>query len=112
MRDSDLYWLVGLLEGEGWFGINNRTHTLKSGEKKTYSEPSINLQMTDEDVIERAGKLIGSPVRTHQPKGNRKLLYRVSVTGKKRAIPLMELLLPHMGARRQERIKQILHNRL
>ena len=110
MPDKDLFWLVGILEGEGWFGTNKRTHTLKSGEVKTYIEPVVHLQMTDKDVVERVGELIGSPVRTHQARGNRKLLYRVSINGKKRAHPLMEQLLPHMGERRQERIREILNS--
>ncbi len=109
MEDKDLYWLAGILEGEGWFGCNKRKYKVKSGEEKIYLDPVVNLQMTDKDIIERAATLIGGSVRTYQSKRtNSKILYRVSVNGRKKAIPLMERLLPIMGERRQNKIRSIL----
>jgi hypothetical protein len=109
MKNTDLAWLAGLLEGEGCFRCDTRKYTLKSGEKKSYLEPVIHLQMTDLDVMERAASLLGTTLRTYQDnKGNRKLLYRTSLNGKKRAIPMMRQLLPLMGQRRQERIAQVI----
>ena len=109
MTDKDLYWMSGLLEGEGYFGINKRKYTTKDGTIKEYLEPYIHLQMTDKDVVEKYASIIGSTIRTHQSKReNRKLLYRCGLNGKKKVIPLLQELYPLMGKRRQQRIKELL----
>lgn len=50
MRTSDICWLAGLLEGEGWFQVPSG-----SGIK-------VGLQSSDRDVIERAAALLGTTV--------------------------------------------------
>ena len=48
MDSKDLYWLAGLLEGEGCFSSHR-----KSG------YPSIVLQSSDKDIVKRAALLCG-----------------------------------------------------
>jgi hypothetical protein len=98
MRNCDgkgsVYWLAGLLEGEGWFG---RSH---------HKVPCIVVTMTDEDVIGRAAALLGNKV-VKQPKRVGKQAWSVSLYGH-RAVEWLRVLQPLMGDRRAERIAELL----
>lgn len=59
MDDSDLYWLAGLLEGEG---------TFVAGPPSAPTVPLIRLVMTDGDIVQRAAGLIGRSVQHHPPR--------------------------------------------
>ena len=90
MRQADLMWLAGLLEGEGCF---------------RYAEsPTLELQMTDEDVVARAAQITQ---RNYLVKKNRtvkgKHIYHLRVFSQ-HAIDIMQELYPHMGARRKAQI--------
>jgi hypothetical protein len=103
MTESDLHWLAGLLEGEGFFGtINSRVGG------KCYRYPRIGVLMSDEDVIARVGRMWGIKVFVYDPPApSRKRLYRVTKLGKG-AVALMEQLRPLMGQRRQAQIDTVL----
>jgi hypothetical protein len=92
---KDLAWLAGLLEGEGSF---------------TDSRGSVSIQvtMTDSDIIERAAAILGVDTRkSWQPKGNRKRVYGCYVLGP-RAVGWMMTLYQFFGERRQRRIREII----
>lgn len=101
MTEIELAWLAGLLEGEGSF--------LFASPSQYKAAVSINLQMTDRDVVERAAGLMGGAWRSWKDKRNPawKETYVVHVRGR-RAAELMRLLLPHMGKRRTGRILAVL----
>jgi len=103
LSERDLYWLAGLLEGEGSFGIT-RCHV--GG--RVYLYPLIQLGMSDEDVIARVATLYGAAYGKVKPSrpGN-KPRYRTTLTNQ-RAAALMTLLCPIMGTRRQARIREVL----
>lgn len=114
---TELAWLAGLLEGEGSFSLQcyRRHRAEKSG---GYQAPSIELKMTDRDVVQRAGKLLGGKqrrVRSWLPKkekraawkGSRKRVFIWRVNGL-RAVHLMQLLLSFMGKRRAKRIRELI----
>jgi len=117
IAEVDFAWLAGLLEGEGCFSLQSyRKHPAeKIG---GYQVPSIELKMTDRDVVQRAGKLLGgkqgrvrSQLRKEHGK-DRKPIFIWRVNGH-RAVYLMSLLLPFMGKRRSSRIRELitLHKR-
>ena len=88
----DLNWLAGLWEGEGSFGF-----------AKTYA--FAYLAMTDRDVVQRAAGLIGAKVYPRPAtRPGWKPQYAI-VLGARRALVLMHLLQPLLGARRQEQIR-------
>lgn len=104
MKDHDLYWLAGLLEGEGCFSI--------CGNKKGYKGvPALVLGMTDLDIVERAGRLLGkAPYRPTQvfSAGRRvRDSHRIHIYGKA-AVSWMRRLYPLLGHRRQARIRELL----
>lgn len=100
MSEGELYWLAGLLEGEGCFAIRGTGHN-----------PVIQLIMTDLDVVIRAAKIMGSHkvIKTKQDSRGGKSLYRTVVYGSV-AISLMKKLLPLMGERRSIKINECIYN--
>jgi hypothetical protein len=102
MDDADFHWLVGLLEGEGCFGLSPG----RAYKTSVYRYPRIVLNMTDEDVVARGAQLLGCKYH-RQRHGRHKDTFTACLQGK-RAADLMQALLPHMGARRQQRIVAIL----
>jgi len=94
---ADLYWLVGILEGEGSFGFYKNS-------------PIIQMQLTDVDVITRAAKILG--VNVHAPwkprgKDTYKPVWSLRVHGV-RAVEWMRTILALMGKRRQEKIIEVI----
>lgn len=103
LSNEDLYWLAGILEGEGSFGLT-RCHV----KGKCYKYPLIQLNMTDEDIVERVAKLYGSLYRGYRgAKPGNKNRFSTTLTNK-RADELMRVLYPIMGKRRQKRIREVL----
>ena len=99
MRDIELYWLAGLLEGEGSF---------MRPPPSSPNQPVIGLQMTDEDIIAKVSSLVKvgyRRVRYHHPEW--KPIYALQVRGGK-AVDLMKKLRPLMGERRQKQIERAL----
>ncbi len=95
MKEQDLYWLAGLLEGEAYFTYNGTAR--------------IDLQMTDKDIVERAAILLHGVNIVERISNNpkHKNVYRCVLNGEK-AVDIMKQILPIMGKRRQARIQQII----
>jgi len=96
MRTTDLYWLAGLLEGEGCFTEYKKDHT-----------PVLMVGMTDKDVIDRVAKLLGINWHYMRVKAGHKPCYYVRLTHRK-AIQWMMTLYTLLGSRRQARIREII----
>jgi hypothetical protein len=95
----ELHWLAGLLEGEGSF---------MAGPPSSPRMPVISVNMTDEDVVARLGRIFGRKVHVVRPRNARwQTSYQVRVTGGG-AVRWMTLLRPLMGLRRQAQIDRAL----
>jgi hypothetical protein len=97
MKQTDLAWLAGLLEGEGHFTDRDA--------------PRIDLRMVDGDIVRRAAYLMGSKVgRVRPATSGRQPTYRcaprVGIS-----LEVMRMILPYMGRRRSKRIRAILRRR-
>ena len=102
MEEKDLYWVVGLLEGEGCFLV-----TQPKFKYKNYFYPRVILHMTDEDVVERYSSLVGTPYYKPKKSRGRKQSY-MSVLSGKRAVSFMLSIKDLMGSRRKAKIEEIL----
>lgn len=93
---KDVFWLAGLLEGEGCF-------------KSSGNGVSIILGMTCRDVVERAARLLGANIqrpRQSTPPGHKDMVYcQVNANA---AAGWMMTLYPLMGRRRKEAIEKAL----
>jgi hypothetical protein len=95
--EVDLYWLAGILEGEGSFFQLKRWPGV----------PMLSLGMYDRDVISRAAKLCG--VQSHRVRlGTGKTRYQFMIRGRPRAGRIMSTLYALMGTRRQRQIREAL----
>lgn len=95
---KDLFWLAGLLEGEGSF-LKPPPSDLK--------RPRIKISMTDADVIKRVNQLFAVDyyyTRRTLRKAHWKTEYSTILRGK-RANVLMSQLYPLMGERRRSQIQ-------
>jgi hypothetical protein len=99
LSETDVAWLAGLLEGEGYFGmIRSRVGG------KVYRYPRVGVTMTDRDVIDRVAAMFDTKVYAVKPGPQSNLeSYRFTLVGT-RAAELMVALRPWMGGRRQAKI--------
>jgi hypothetical protein len=98
--EAQLYWLAGLLEGEGSF---------VAGPPSSPRVPRIQLPMTDRDIVERAARLFDRPV-WRSDRGAElgyKPCFLTALKGAA-AVHLMVVLKPVMGARRRAQIERAL----
>ena len=98
--ERDLYWLAGLLEGEGSFMMPTPS--------AQPSQIKASLHMTDDDVVQRVCDYWGVSQRTGNMLPSGKQVWKVDITGAK-AASWMRVLKPLMGQRRQARIEEILN---
>ena len=96
MRSSDIQWLSGLLEGEGYFG-NSKQNML------------VAVDMTDYDVMCRVAKIMSAKLYGPYSNGplGRKPKWRAQVVGTKAAGWMMTLY-SQLGVRRRARIREVL----
>lgn len=98
--EMELYWLAGLLEGEGSF---------VAGPPSDRRCPLVRLPMTDEDVVTHAARMLCRAVVPWDRKGEqpRKRVFNTTIKGTA-AVTLMRSLYPVMGIRRREQISRAL----
>lgn len=102
MEYQQLYWLAGLLEGEGSF---------LSGPPSRPFSPSVSICSTDRDVIDRVASIFGTSVAIVSVKRSIehgwKQPYSTRTRGYNAAV-LMRVLRPLMSERRQKQIDHAL----
>lgn len=99
LAETDLAWLVGLLEGEG---------TFFPGPPSNPRSPVLAVAMIDQDIISRVASLMGVSAMTVAPrKPEWSTAYVVRVRGA-RAVAWMTRLLPMLGQRRQAQVRRAL----
>lgn len=102
MDIKNIYWLAGLLEGEGYFASRKS--------KDVYYCPVISIQMTDSDIIYRAKSIMGgtASVTSYIPSNEKyKVKYTYSIQGDL-AIQWMMTLYPLLGDRRKAKVKEVI----
>ena len=106
MTKHDLYWLAGLLEGEGHFHVHR--YQRRSG--SFYECAYLRLEMGDRDIVERARDLLGGigsicAIRPKNPKHSTMYAWTIY---HRNAENLLIAILPLMGERRQQQISKVL----
>ena len=106
MDVQTLYWLAGLLEGEGSF---------MRGTPSCPNLPVIALQMTDEDIVAKVSQIFGvkyskdKPSKRHVENPHWKRVYSVRIKGQ-RAVDIMQEIFPLMGIRRQKQMQNAIES--
>jgi hypothetical protein len=92
------YWLIGILEGEGWFSLATGKH----------GSPVVGVKMRDEAVIARVAALCGRKYYARPSKNAAHSdTFETRLYGAE-ALALMEKVLPYMCERRQRQIEDVL----
>jgi hypothetical protein len=92
IKNNDLCWLAGILEGEGCFSYS--------------CSPGIKIGSTDKDIVDRVAKYFNRKSRGgYKYKVNKKPVYYTEIWGIA-AIEWMKRLYPLMGIRRKQKIKE------
>ena len=107
MSDFELGWVCGILEGEGCFFLTAR-RTAKYG---PYLYARVTVCMTDRDVPEQPQRVTGvgmlEKIRERKDPKHKPISQGI-VCRNQEAIELMVAVYPHMGARRQAKIREVL----
>jgi len=105
MDDIELAWLAGLLEGEGSFALR----PAGKGVNSPRNLPWTKVAMTDLDVIHKAHRVAGfGRVSTAKPDAKGCIMHIWESADRELVPDLLRRLLPHMGNRRGERIREVL----
>jgi hypothetical protein len=109
VEEHDRYWLAGYLEGEGSFSARKFTH-----KDKIYRYPDVEVNSTDEDIIERVQRLwaqrygVEVNIWSKQPKyPGSKRVYRIEASNTA-ARTIMADLYPLLGERRRAKLREVL----
>ncbi len=106
LTETDVAWIAGLLEGEGYFGIDNRSKD-RYETSKTPPSPFIKVSMVDEDIIQRLSRLLDKPYFSPSRKTvTGKQVYTLHIGEKEKVLSILQQILPYMGVRRGERITE------
>ena len=98
--EKEIYYIAGLLEGEGSFCAQTNNHG--------YRYISIKVKMTDYDIIKWVADKWEVNIYKEEFENHWKTAYIAQLRRKKECLELMNMILPLMGERRQGRIKEIL----
>lgn len=90
MDVNDLFWLIGLLDGDGCFTLNA-------------DKPQISLEMVDEDIVKRVAGAFGNKYWRIISNEGHQDTFKVCLTGKD-ALTMMNFIKPNLSLRRQDKI--------
>lgn len=106
---NDLYWIAGLIEGEGCFYFRRRKIVGKLTKYRYKYTALITVGMTDKDIIQKLAFFWGTTVRMQRSQIANNKPYYVTVIHGKQAISWMMTLYSLMGKRRKAKIKDIIN---
>ena len=102
MTELEAAWLAGIVEGEGSMAIRVRG---PRGRK----EISLNICMTDRDIIERCARIMDAPMISLKMRGTQtKQPYRVSLTKWEGLETTLRAIRPWLGERRGAKADELL----
>lgn len=95
----EISWLVGIIEGEGCFGLNNNCTKMKDGSKYMYPRVSItnsDIELLNACVVILKDLKVAHYIvkKTRQRENNP--CYTIIITGFKRVKRILELIIPFM----------------
>lgn len=114
MKDIDLGWLCGFLEGEASFSLQRYNHKNPPGSKSPHRQDTLLLiraSQVDRSVLERVLSITGvgkiTSKKTHSPI-SKKQQFEWRVQKRDEIRYLLPIIRPHMSDRRKEKIDEML----
>src|SRR2546423_13450882 len=103
-QTTDLAWLAGFIDAEGWFGVMRRQRTYRSGVLNVRYRPAIQVGNTDEGtwpvvttILDRWGLAYNEYMRTHNG-----VQWSVEVRGSLRCAAWIDVLLPYLRVKQAD----------
>jgi len=112
ISDFELGFIVGIYEGEGWFGLRkNRWQNKNQLKFNAMVYARVEVSSTDRDVIEKIKEVLGiENIDTFQPRDKYgkyyKPVWKLGLNSNS-AIELANLLYPYLSKRRQWQIEKM-----
>jgi len=104
MNTQDLYWVAGILEGEGCFSLRPPSGTSK------IDRISVQVRMTDLDVLESIQRIIGlGNITGPEIKEKGKPIWVWQISKQTDVASVMMTVYPLMYSRRREKIRECLN---
>ena len=100
MTKTEIAWLAGIIEGEGYIGIH-RTSARAGRPGYVYETACIEIAMNDKDIVKRIARIFNKNLLGPYQYGKlaRAPHYQAQVFGKD-AVKFLRLVLPWLGIRR------------
>jgi len=103
ISDFDLGWFVGIIEGEGSIGYRYNKRT-------GYLCTELTVSSTDEDIIDKLDKIYpGKSKYVKKYTNHYKEQFVWAVTSRKGIRTILTKILPYMGKRRYEKMKEVIN---
>ena len=108
LTEPQIAWIAGLLEGEGYFGIDRRS-SKRYANSKTPASPFIKIAMVDEDIIARLSNYLDKPYYLPTRLTNKgKQVYQLHIGERKKVLWLLQRIRPYLGERRGAKVDECL----
>ena len=108
LTEPQIAWIAGLLEGEGYFGIDQRSSKRYTNSKSPAS-PFIKIAMVDEDIIARLSTYLDKPYYLPtRPTTKGKQVYQLHIGEKRKVLWLLQRIRPYLGERRGAKVDECL----
>jgi len=108
LTEPQIAWIAGLLEGEGYFGIDQRSSKRYTNSKSPAS-PFIKIAMVDEDIIARLSTYLDKPYYLPtRPTAKGKQVYQLHIGEKQKVLWLLQRIRPYLGERRGAKVDECL----
>ena len=112
VTDADLSWLAGLYEGDGSFGMNRRKRKGKLSTSVNV-QPCISFTNCDRQLVEEVCEILTNAklafyVSYHKPRKRIRENWQVVISGCKRAIKLLPVMIPYLRAEKLEKATLLL----
>jgi len=99
-KETEIAWAAGLFEGEGSVSLHTRNGKVEG--------LSVDINMTDEDVLLKFKKIIGyGVINGPYQRGKNKPHWQVRVHAYEDALRVINMLYPYMGSRRMSRMDEV-----
>lgn len=106
VKDTDLAWLAGFLDGEGTIGISR---TNGKNWKHPYLRPAVQAPNTDRRAIDRMAEIIGAVTGkppaicvANKGEGNWKKAWRVRVSTQWELLLLLPAIMPYLVLKKRQ----------
>lgn len=100
MKETDIAYIAGLIDGEGYIGIKRRT-ALSNGRVNPSYQERIQIRMVDEPAIKFIAGTLGGNYYTEKPNAHKGRPLYCFQASDQIAVKILQTILPYLKVKRQ-----------